>query len=64
MLLVASDPYLSSIRPLPKKQISELSDEVKSLILCDTETEKEEDEAATSDGESVSSSDSDLYNNM
>ncbi|CAI6358177.1 unnamed protein product [Macrosiphum euphorbiae] len=64
MLLVASDPYLSSIRPLPKKQISELSDDVKSLILCDTETEKEEYEAATSDGETVSSSDSDLYNNM
>jgi len=63
--LVASDPYLSSIRPLPNKQISELSeDDVKSLILCDTVTEKEEDEAATSDGESVNSSDSDLYNNM
>jgi len=60
MLLVASDPYLFSIRTLPKKQISELSDDVKSLIICDTDTaEKEEDEAATSDGEPVSSSDSD-----
>jgi len=62
MILAASDPYLSTVRTLPKKQISELSDDVNSLILCDTDTEKEEDEAATSDGEPVSSSGSDLYN--
>lgn len=35
MLLVASDPYFSSIKTLPKKQIRELIDDVKSLVITD-----------------------------
>jgi hypothetical protein len=33
MLLVASDPYLSFIRKLPKKSTHELTDDVMSLII-------------------------------
>lgn len=71
MLLVASDPYLSSIRKLPKKPIRELTDDVMSLlILPDTEIEEENYEPSDDDDEndgedgleedSVSSSDTDL----
>lgn len=62
MLLVASDPWLSSVRTLPKKQIRELTDDVKSfLILCETDKIVEE----TSGGEkSKSASDSDEKNNI
>lgn len=33
MLLVSSDPYLSTMRKLPKKTITQLSEEVKSLLI-------------------------------
>lgn len=33
MLLVSSDPYLSTMRKLPTKTITQLSDEVKSLLI-------------------------------
>lgn len=33
MLLVSSDPYLSTMRKLPKKTIPQLSEEVKSLLI-------------------------------
>jgi len=54
MLSVAFDSYLSSIKTLhiTKKHIRELEDDVKSLlVLCEKETDKEEDKVATSNGE-------------
>lgn len=32
LLLVSSDPFISSIRKIPKKQLAELDDDVKSLL--------------------------------
>jgi hypothetical protein len=52
MLLVASDPYLSSIRKSPKKSTCELTDDVMSLIILPiNETEEKEEEEASDDNE-------------
>lgn len=59
MLLVSSDPYLSTMRKLPTKTITQLSDEVKSLLilnLCNSDDMDHDDlevheEFSETDGE-------------
>lgn len=44
MLLVSSDPYISSIRNLKAKHIQEFSDEIKALLIIENDETDENDE--------------------
>lgn len=49
ILLISSDPYISSLRKIPKKKVQELSDDVRKLLIIPDDEDDDDDEDDSDD---------------